>query len=832
MAELLEPRRAGRPWAALRGANQELNDIARALRAWLDDAGITVALLHDRLTPDHFPDRVVPAQRKLYDFCAGKNLTWAFVEAVADVCTPDDAAAQHEKLKRVRHLWDASCMNPTPVGERPEASGRELEEAKDRVIAAYEQIDRLRQAQADGEQARARAEHLVMMLLTMLGQLFAKIGDLTQDRNRLLAERSPDPVALTTVEDRLREAEGHREGTEEALRRAQQERDEALRVADEARRVARRLQDELEWLRAGKAGPADPSAAHAREPDSLNTTGMPTAPAPDQVFLDDYGDALRKARNVLDTGSDALQAAQEQIAEVSAVMSQDTGPVIPGAVLSRTTPDNPVTGGDEDAEFEGHYRGHLVRRHGELTIYGVDLAKARHARWSLDLAYLSLEVIDSAPESAEQVERALAGRQRTVVRGVAGSGKTTLLQWLAVNAARRSLPNLLEHLNGSVPFVLPMRSLANRGSLPRPEELLAAVGYPLASEQPEGWACRVFESGRALVLVDGVDEITQEQRTRTRQWLEELLAAYPRGCYVVTTRPSAVPEDWLDRAGFRHLSLLPMSADDVAHAISRWHAAARVEADEEDERQALDKLEENVQSAVRHDQNLAALATTPLLCSLICALNRDRHGTLPRSVMSLYEAALSMLLGRRDAERGIGALEVTRITERQSVQLLQALAYWLIRNGQAQTDRATAAGILSRVLVSMPTVEDDPGQILQDLLLRGGLLREPAVDQLEFIHRAFEDYLGARAVVEADDFAMLVANAHQDQWENVVKMAASHARPRECDMLLSALIERGDRLDVYREQLHQLAAACLEYSTEVSPETWELVRRRTTEPDL
>lgn len=815
MAALPESRRAGRPWGALRGANQELNEIATVLRAWLDDAGITVAVLHGRLTPDHFPDRAVPVQRKLYDFCAGKNLTWAFVEAVADTCTPDDAPAQQQKLKPVKQLWERACTNPTPLG-----GARELGEAKDRVIAAYEQIGRLQQAQAESEQARLRAEHLVTMLLAMLGQLFAKIGDLTQERNRLLARRSPDPAALTALNGRLQDAAGHREETEEALTRAQRERDEALRVADVARRVAHRLQEELDRVRAGNTGPVDPTPATVGDLDGLDPTGMPAVPDPDDLFLQDYATALRKAQSVLDTGSDALQAAEEQIAEASAVLRPDSEKAVRGTLLSRTTPDNPVTGAD--AAFEERYGTYLAQRHGHLTIFGVDLDQ----RWPLDHAYLSLEVKGSAPESVERVEQALAGRQRTVVMGSPGSGKTTLLQWLAVNAPRGTLPDLLTHLNGSVPFMLPLRSLVSHDSFPGPEEMLAAASCPLT--QPEGWARRVFERGRALVLVDGVDEVASDERARAKEWLETLLAAYPRNCYVVTTRAQAVPEDWLDGVGFRHLLLRPMSADDVAGSIALWHAAARSEANGE-ERRELDALEETVQNAVRHDSNLTALATSPLLCSLLCALNRARRGLLPRSTMDLYRAALSMLLVRRDAERGISAVEGTQLSEDESIQLLQTLAYWLIRNGRFEADAATAVRLFSELLVAMPAVQGKGEQILRHLLTRSGLLREPAVDQLAFIHRTFQDYLGARAAVEATDFDLLRAHAHEEQWENVIKMATGHGRPRERADLLRALVARGDRDELHREQLHRLAASCLEYATQISPEVLEMIRQRVPE---
>ena len=716
--------------------------------------------------------------------------------------------------------------------------------AKDQTIAAYEQIDRLRQAQADSEQARMRADQLVIVLLTMLGRLFAKISDLTKDRNRLLAERSPDFLALTAVENRLREAEAHRKGTEETVRLARQERDEALRVADRARRAVCQLQDELDQMRARQTDLAHIRAVGGelgRDQADDDTTGFPSPPGPDQVFLHDYAEALRKARAVLDTGSDALHAAEEQITLAAAASPQDAGKMVPGTVLSRTTPDNRMTGADK--AFDDRYREYVSQRHANLSIYGVNLGRTRHAHWPLDVAYLSLELASpsSGPEQSigldtlpadgpggavERVEQALAGRQRTVVMGPAGSGKSTLLQWLAVNAARQTLPDRLGYLNGYVPFILSLRSLAHRDAFPGPEELLAATGCPLADLQPRGWADRVLEHGRALVLVDGVDEIPPARRSETQEWLQHMLAAHPRGCYVITTRSASVPDSWLDSVGFRHLMLQPMNRADVRRFISFWHAAARVIEDDK-ERRVLEVLEEVLQHETRQQRNLSALASTPLLCALLCALNRDRCGYLPSAQMSFYDAALSMLLDRRDVERGISVVEGIRISQHESMHLLQALAYWLIRNSRYETDQATAVQVLRPVLAAMPALvgQGSAEQVLRHLLVRSGLLREPAAGSVEFIHRSFRDYLGARAAVEAADFGLLVINAHEAQWENVVLLAAGHARPAECARLLTKLVLRGDREDRYRVQLHRLAESCLEYATELDPKVQETVRQ-------
>lgn len=234
---------------------------------------------------------------------------------------------------------------------------------------------------------------------------------------------------------------------------------------------------------------------------------------------------------------------------------------------------------------------------------------------------------------------------------------------------------------------------------------------------------------------------------------------------------------------------------------------------------------------MRSQPDLSRLTTTPLLCALVCALHRDRRGQLPHGRMELYEAALSMLLHRRDRERGIGATEGLVLTERQSVQVLQRLAYWLIRNGQTELDHDTARALIDEALPAMPDIahQADAAQVLAHLIARSGLLRTPTVDTIDFVHRTFQDYLGAKAAIEARDIPLLVRNAHDDQWEDVLRMAVAHARPAERATLLRRLVNRGDRTLKHRSRLHLLATACLEYATEIDPQVRQEVRNRTAE---
>lgn len=559
--------------------------------------------------------------------------------------------------------------------------------------------------------------------------------------------------------------------------------------------------------------------------------------------------------------------------------------------------------GSEDAAFEQTYLEYVAKRHGKLTIFGIDLSNSPR-RWSLDVAYLSLEATmsprlrPSAEESSHEpplgmdidevasvalyqsleigadmekiflaplpepedaqltwdawraadvirstgsetlrwwfrryssrtADRALADDPRVLLRGEAGSGKTTLIQWLAVTAARQDLVEGMDYLDGRIPFVLPLRTLTRDGGKPpAPKDFLAAIGCPLDGTQPTGWENQVLRDGRGLILVDGIDEIPESERDRARTWLRTLIETYDRdNRWLVTSRPSAVAHDWLADEDFRELTLSAMDPTAIATFIRRWHAAARCGNEGDGD---LDRYEAQLLRAVRTEPDLARLATNPLMCGLICALHRDRRGYLPHGRKDLYEAALSMLLSRRDRERDMAGPE---LAEDPQLDVLQRLAYWLIKNGRTEMDRERALRIIDRALPSVPEIAalGDAAAVFDHFLERSGLLREPGPGAVDFVHRTFQDFLGARAALEEGDFGLLSANAGHDQWEDVIRMAVALARARERVTIFNSLLAAGDQASDPRERarVYLLAAACLEHATSLEPAVRDAVEQRT-----
>lgn len=451
-------------------------------------------------------------------------------------------------------------------------------------------------------------------------------------------------------------------------------------------------------------------------------------------------------------------------------------------------------------DFEVDYRRALVNRLDRMELFGVTAIGEASRRYPLSVAYLSLDV-DDERHKGMRVEEALSGSSRTLITGEAGSGKTTLLRWLAVRAATGTFGGSLAGWNVCVPFFLPLRRYSDQ-ALPAPARFVETVAANHAADMPQGWVNGLLRDGRALVLVDGVDEVHEgPRREEVRTWLDGLMADFPDARYVITSRTAALDDSWRSLDGTPVATLQPMSRSDVRELVKRWHEAVAERACrplDEDERRMLDSLDD--------DRHVRQLAVSPLLAALLCALNREGSG-LPHTRMEVYDAALEMLLGGRDRARDIPS--VLKISPPLQRILLAELAYWLVQNGWSDVTFERAAYKLGQVARNTMGITADGHTLLRHLVERTGLLREPVQGRVDFVHKTFQEYLAGWAAVRADDIGQLVARSDDDQWRDVAIMAAGHASLQQANELVKGILDQSRDLGAL------LALACVQAAQQV-----------------
>ncbi|MBH1933799.1 hypothetical protein I5Q34_05720 [Streptomyces sp. AV19] len=232
MAE--EGGRKGR-WGSPHGVSADADELARLMRSWVDEAGLSVRDLVARLQPEHFRDGHVPGRTTVSQRLAGVNPQWDFIEAVADVCSRDRAGF-NRKQEAALPAWQRYCAAPRrtggPSASPASGSGDDEESAPDAYRHAVSRA-------AAAERDRDAWHEMTMALLTRFGSLEDDLAVLREgasgprvprDGARLLGLAREDRKRLA---EELAHSEADRKQLTEELDRARAEL-EALRETFEA----------------------------------------------------------------------------------------------------------------------------------------------------------------------------------------------------------------------------------------------------------------------------------------------------------------------------------------------------------------------------------------------------------------------------------------------------------------------------------------------------------------------------------------------------------------------------------------------------------------------
>jgi energy-coupling factor transporter ATP-binding protein EcfA2 len=474
---------------------------------------------------------------------------------------------------------------------------------------------------------------------------------------------------------------------------------------------------------------------------------------------------------------------------------------------------------DEAARsFERDYRDQLALKLDRLKLFGMP-AHVDSYDQPLSVAYVTLKVrpasLTGEDERAEtdlpfrrpdRVEEAvvspaaLAQGRRWLVVGRAGSGKTTLLKWVAVQAARQNFGDEHEALTDwqtRVPFFIRLRDFAQT-ELPAWEELpVQKSGVPeLADSPPSQWTVTQLKQGRGLILVDGLDEVSHEKQEAVLEWVEQLLTLAPESVVILSTRPDTLAQaalpPRLQRANFQMLAVQDMDNPTIEQFVDQWHHALGHERSllPEIEKESLPALATGLKRGLATQPAVRQLMRNPLLCAMVCALNQARSGRLTEGLaqldrISLYDDCLTVLLERRDQDRGVDITDYfLHLNEREKKRRLGTLAYWLMDNGLSSADRTEAAAQLG----------SDGETLLRWLVERSGLLQLVGVDQVEFVHRTFQEYLAAQDIVYRNNIRAVCGRAPAADWQETIRLTAG-----VCDNLeMQKRLLNSNHVDNYR----------------------------------
>ena len=283
------------------------------------------------------------------------------------------------------------------------------------------------------------------------------------------------------------------------------------------------------------------------------------------------------------------------------------------------------------------------------------------------------ETMQREPSDALRVEEALARHRHLVVLGDPGSGKTTLLRYLALLYARDLAEGAVlvqERLaldeSGCLPVLLPLRRLGAFLQAHQPKDagvdghamLLQFLSAALASERvdlPSTFFDDYLKQGKAILLLDGLDEVADpELRRRVSRLAQAFARAYPKCRFVVTSRIVGYVETVRLEDGFVPATVRDFTLEDIRAFLTRWHQAVMIGqmGPVEPALQAAAGQTRQLVEAIQANPRILDLAINPLMLTVIALVHRD-WVKLPDRRAELYAEAVDVLLGKRDEARGI-----------------------------------------------------------------------------------------------------------------------------------------------------------------------------------
>lgn len=363
--------------------------------------------------------------------------------------------------------------------------------------------------------------------------------------------------------------------------------------------------------------------------------------------------------------------------------------------------------------------------------------------------------------------------QRTVIKGDPGAGKSTFARKLAHDVAFRHVTD-----RDMVPFLVTVRDLADRfreGGHVLASHLAVVSCQPYNLEPPPGAIDYLLLNARALVILDGLDELTDVSlRATVVEAIEGFMHLYPQTPIVVTSRKVGYEDAPLDATHFNEAQLYPFTPEQSAEYARNWFSLDEDTPPNERESLASNFIED---CHLVHD-----LSTNPLMLSLLCSTYRDKR-SIPRNRAEVYEKCAVLMFETWDSRRaipgpGFGA---------QLRAAVQHLAWQLLNRPDVDQD-ITAHELINELAAyfekrtgNREQADTEARSFMEFCTGRAWVLTDIGASRTEprysFSHRTFMEYFAAEYLVRMCDsraeeiLTTLTPKIDRSKWDEIGQLA-------------------------------------------------------------
>ncbi|MCU0537429.1 MAG: NACHT domain-containing NTPase [Hydrococcus sp. Prado102] len=389
--------------------------------------------------------------------------------------------------------------------------------------------------------------------------------------------------------------------------------------------------------------------------------------------------------------------------------------------------------------------------------------------------------------------------KKLIVLGKPGAGKTTFLKYLAIQCNQGKFkPNL-------IPIFIPLKYFAE--ALDRPTLLEYIARQFSTCGVTEEQIQELLKQNSALILLDGLDEVREEDWERTIKEIRDISRQFYDNYFIITCRIAA-KEYIFDK--FNEVEVADFDDQQIEIFIKNWFRNKSVKA-------------ENFLKYLKVNNRCYQLAVTPLLLTLFCLVFEDA-GYLPANRSELYQEALDVLLKKWDAKKGIQRdLVYKQLSLQRKNDLLSQIALITFEKKKYLFTQKEAEQYIADYIKNLPDAESDwetlqldSEAVLRSIEAQHGLLIERAKGIYSFSHLTLHEYFAAREIVirkrpQKEVLEQLVKHATEKRWREVFLLATEMSQP-DASMLLTTMKQYIDGMLAKNKKLQKF----LSYVTEVS----------------
>lgn len=235
------------------------------------------------------------------------------------------------------------------------------------------------------------------------------------------------------------------------------------------------------------------------------------------------------------------------------------------------------------------------------------------------------------------LDKSKSKSKKIVLLGAPGSGKTTLMNYFALKIAQRKLEDLglaQNNINqNSIPVFIRIRELAQQNQIDILEYIQEYVAKNLqVTDLPNSCFKHWLEQGEVVILLDGLDEVAQEnQQVKIVQCIESFLKEFDRNQVIITSRPAGYERGYFRLDGFPHYEIQAFDDPKIKRFISQWYDSRC------DDKTEASRQKKYLQAAIERQDRIKLLAKNPLLLTIIALIclrsislyfERKKHASL------------------------------------------------------------------------------------------------------------------------------------------------------------------------------------------------------------